>query len=88
MADSRRVLVLRFTLPRSARVVDIIECIGQLLATHSGTKVSIEPSLPQDEQPAFAVISTVTTDEDVDRVRLAWRDNHDDWRGTGAEICH
>jgi hypothetical protein len=89
MATTRsRVLVLRFTLPRSVRPVDVIDWIAQMLATHSGTKVSIEPSRPQDDRPVFAVISTVELEEDADRVRSAWRDNQDDWRDTGAELCH
>ncbi len=84
---SSRVLVLRFTLPRSVRPVDVIDWIAQMLFTHSGSKVSIEPTEPIDGRRAFAVISIVESDDDVGRVRSAWRDNHCDWRASGAELC-
>ena len=80
-----RTLVLRFSLPNTIRPVDVLDWIAQMLATHSGAKVSIEPAQLIEGRQSFAVISAEI--DNADTVRLAWRDNQSDWRGTGAELC-
>ena len=80
-----RTLVLRFFLPASGHPDDVLEWIAQMLTSHSGVKVEIEPSSPDGERSAFDVVSNEP--EGVDLVRSAWRDNHYDWRETGAELC-
>lgn len=80
-----RTLVLRFSLPNTIRPVDVLDWIAQMLTTHSGAKVSIEPAQRIDGRRSFAVLSTEI--DNADDVRLAWRDNKSDWRETGAELC-